>query len=80
MAVVLNTVAVVLVVVMSPSLTARSPFVVMLPVAIIVPLVAILPFDPVILKLPATTSLPPRFRAFTISGSYRSSAFVIPPP
>ena len=67
-AVVLNTVAVPLVaVVISFPLTAISPLVVMLPV------------DPATEKLVAVISFSPRDKAFTISGSDRSMAFVMPP-
>src|SRR5205814_8220321 len=64
---VLRSVAVADVVVRSPPLRARSPEVVMLPVA------------PAIEKLVAVTSLAPRERALTISGSERSMALVMPP-
>ena len=65
---VLNTVPVVLrEVVMSPPLTAISPEVVMLPVA------------PATEKVAPVILFKPKDNALTISGSDRSSAFVIPP-
>ena len=51
----------------------------MFPRAVIVPLVEMFPFDPVSVKLVDVISFDPRERAFTISGSDRSKALVIPP-
>src|SRR5579884_1964291 len=65
---VLNRLPVVLVVVTEPPLAATFPAVV------------ILPFDPVIEKLVAVTSLAPKDRALTIAASDRSIPLVIAPP
>ena len=57
----------VVVVVISPPFTAMSPLVVIFPVA------------PASVKLVEVISFEPRESAFTISGSDRSRAFIIPP-
>ena len=61
-------------------MVAKTPeLALMLPVAVIVPEVLMFPFEPVIEKLVAVTSLAPNDNAVTISGSDRSIAVVIPP-